>query len=142
MRNLLLPLTAVVLLFATSAAAVPENWRDDYMKHHDPLASRAIWDFDSAAARLNVVLLQMQQEGQLTPDGLHRIQAEVEKIEHDYIASHFVPMPDVLSSYLPPAGAQTNSSYDSNYREATRSSGQSGLELFPPPGQPAAPPKK
>ena len=137
MRNTLLPLAVFVLLFATSAAAVPENWRDEYIKHRDPMAARAVWDFDSAAARLNVVLLQMQLEGQLTPDALHRIQAEVEKIEHDYIASHFVAMPEALSSYLPPPGAQTNSSYDSSYREATRSAGN--YESQPP--LPAAPKK-
>jgi hypothetical protein len=142
MRNLLLPLTAVVLLFATSAAAVPENWREDYMKHHDPLASRAIWDFDSAAARLNVVLLQMQQEGQLTPDAMHRIQAEVERIEHDYVASHFVTLPGVLSNYAAPYGPQTNSSYDAQYREATRASGNYGQQLPAPPVPPSAAPKK
>lgn len=102
------------------------------MKHRDPMAARAIWDFDSAAARLNVVLLQMQQEGQLTPDGLHRIQTEVEKIEHDYIASHFVPLPDVLSSYMPPTGVQTNSGYDAQYREAIRSSGPPAGTQLPP----------
>lgn len=136
MRHLLLPLAVVVLLFATAAAAVPENWREAYSKHRDPMAARAIWDFDSAAARLNVVLLQMQLEGQLTPDGMHRIQAEVEQIEHDYIASHFVAMPDVLSSYAVPSGVAVNPGYDSMYREATRSPGAPAGSQLPPPAAP------
>lgn len=131
MRNLLLPFAVVVLLLATSAAAVPEDWRDKY-KDRDHFAARAIWDFDAAANRLKVLLNQLEAEGAVTPAGAERIKAEVERIEFDYVKSHF---PHSFE------GAMTNSGYDANFGEATRSSGQA-LQLFMPPVEPPAPPKK
>lgn len=131
MRKLILPLVALAMLLATSAAAVPEDWRDSY-KDRDHVAARAIWDFDAAANRLKVLLNQLEAEGAVTADGAGRIKAEVERIEFDYVESHF---PHSFE------GAMTNSGYDANYREATRSSGQYGQQP-PPPVPPAAPPKK
>lgn len=115
MRYLLIAMLVVLLSGAAATAPErPETWRQAYQ--HRAFAPQAIADFDEARSRMDAEMDKLIGNCELSADGARCLSKKLEDLEYEYI-SKWYGKPD---EEWPPLNKQhqTNSSLESNYREA------------------------
>ena len=112
----------MLMTFLLTASAEDENWRCRY--YGKAFAHSALRDFDEAALRIGDLLDRLEDSGDLTPAGKEQINGFVEQIEQEYLGRWFGGGDGKYrgcSMSFPSESTNTNTQYDQQFREQTRS---------------------